>query len=415
MISEVNRSVNPIGLFAGGTSISGGTSNPIMTSNFDPSESSSIANYPKGLPSSFSTSYSHGITDATIDKSTFRSMVNYSSTVNSGKYVFRSYENNGTKWAITSHPQSYAPTGTDLNNIAISDYGITLTGSVAVGEGLEIEYYQGEESSDYSVSVVTIIRTNYGNKFLVGDMNLIGYLGTLERYRRQFGGIRTYDAKFAGDVGDVGTDAGLDDYSSTGEHGLIDGYPKGSQLEYLQTITEEGNTRYIFRKVLSLIDDNRFNFVEYPKYIDNIHWMYCDVFSEDIPTLPSSDFQPIIIAFGFWVGNGSYSYSFTKTLPVDCYVSISTNLDTSYVHSADHKRLTLNIAATLNGKTSTMIYVAQNMDNVVNDRYEYPFSNGSLVRAGTTISARISSYHCVYNGFSVIAVPAIISSQIERL
>lgn len=395
MISEVNRSVNPIGLFAGGTSISGGSTAPIITSNFDASESSSVANYPKGLPSSFSTSYSHGITDATIDKATFKSRVNYSSTINSGRYVFRSYENSGTKWAMTSHPQSYTPTGTDLNNIDIADYGITLTGTVAVGEGLEIEYYQGETSSDYSVSVITIIRTNYGSKFLVGDMNLIGYLGTLERYRRQFGGIRTYDVDFASAIG---------------------GYPKGSQLEYLQTITESGSTRYILRKVLSLIDDNTYNFVETPSYIDNIHWMYCDVLDENTPTLPSTKMTPKIIC---WVNNislnGGFNASYSATLAEDSYVTAT--VSPIYIVSGSggigggQRQVDINVTATLNGNTKTIL---ENYQYYNPNHYHYDYGSGELMRKGTTINVSINAIKHHVLGVCVIAVPAL-TNTIERL
>lgn len=387
MISQVTKTVQPIGLFAGGTSISGGASEPLITSNFSQSSSDAIVNYPKGLPSVFSTSLSNGLSSISVTASTFKSKVNYDSTSNPGTYIFKSYSSGGTtKWAITDHPISYAPSGVDLTDVNIGQYGISTSGTLTVGEGFEIVYYQGDISSDYSVTVTTIIRTNTGNKFLIGDMNLIGYLGTLERYRKQMGGIRTYDPAFSSVIG---------------------GYPKGAQLEYLQTISEGGETRYILRKVLSLIDDNVYNFVEKPSYIDNIHWMYCDVLDENTPTLPSTKMSPQTICWAFNSSiDGSWNNTYSATLKSDSYVTAQ--VTPQWVLSTNNKRkVSVVITATLNGSAKTIVENYQNG----NPNYSYSdYGSGKIMKKGTTITVSISASKYYHLGVCVFAVPAITNS-----
>lgn len=388
MISEITKTVQPVGLFAGGTSVSGGTSNPVITQNFSLTSSDSEANYPKGLPSSFSTSFSNGISGASVTASTFKAKVNYDSSSNPGVYAFTSYSSNGnTKWAITRHPDTYSPSGTDLTDVNIGQYGISYSGTLSVGEGIEINYYQGENPSDYSVTVSTITRTNTGNKFLVGDMNLIGYLGTLERYRRQLGGIRSYDPDFASAIG---------------------GYPKGSQLEYLQTITEENETRYILRKVLSLIDDNTYNFVETPSYIDNIHWMYCDVLDETTPTLPSSKMAPQVICWAFRVSvDGNWNTSYSATLNEDSYVTATVSPVYILYSTEGNRQVDVKVTATLNGNTKLLL---ENYQRYNTYHYHNDYGSGKIVKRGTTINVSISAKKFTKLGVCVFAVPAITNS-----
>ena len=217
-------------------------------------------------------------------------------------------------------------------------------------------------------------------------MNLIGYLGTLERYRKQMGGIRTYDPAFSSVIG---------------------GYPKGAQLEYLQTISEGGETRYILRKVLSLIDDNGYNFVETPSYIDNIHWMYCDVLDENTPTLPSTKMSPQTIC---WVFNssidGSWNNTYSATLKSDSYVTA--HVSPQWVLSTNNKRkVSVVITATLNGNAKTIVENYQNG----NSSHSYSdYGSGKLMKKGSTITVSISASKYYHLGVCVFAVPAITNS-----
>ena len=84
-------------------------------------------------------------------------------------------------------------------------------------------------------------------KARLDDLNGIGRISSGLQYYRQSGGIVTYDAEVAA---------------------VIEGYPKDAVLEYW-----DGTH---LRKVVSLIENNLYNFNETPDYIDGIHWGYCD-------------------------------------------------------------------------------------------------------------------------------------------
>lgn len=84
-------------------------------------------------------------------------------------------------------------------------------------------------------------------KARIDDVNAIGRLASGFNHYRQCGGIVTYNPKVAE---------------------LIGGYPKDAVLEYW-----DGEH---FRHVASLMEDNLYNFVENPQYIDGIHWVYAD-------------------------------------------------------------------------------------------------------------------------------------------
>ena len=78
------------------------------------------------------------------------------------------------------------------------------------------------------------------------DMNGMLYMASDIKSYLQSGGFITFDQD---------------------ECNAIGGYPEGAILGYV----DESN---IYHQVKSLIDDNTYNFVENPSYIDNIHWEY---------------------------------------------------------------------------------------------------------------------------------------------
>lgn len=383
MISNVSRFTSPVGIFAGGTELSGGQTDPEITANFIQSASEDAANYPYGIPPKFSTTnglvQSAGLSAVAINKASFKSKVSGIA----GTYTFISYDDSGTtRWRMESLSV--------IDPVDISQYGLTISGTVVPGEGMVIQYVQGDD--EYTVTLVNIIRTyvvqNVAKKFLLGDMNLIGHIGTLQQYRRQMGGIRTYDPGFAA---------------------VINGYPRGSQLEYLQSVTEDGVTRHYLRKVLSLIDDNTYDFVEDPSYIDNVHWMFCDVLTDDLPTLPSTDLSPQIICwFIFSKANESLNTTYSATLSQDSYLTAS--ISPSWIQQANGNRIAkISIDTTLNGVTKRFAYANQ-INNVSWIEPIY-YGNGSIVKKGTTVSVSISAYNYMHLSVSVFAFPAATSSM----
>lgn len=413
MVSIAQINTTPVGMFAGGTSLSGGAADPTITENFGQSRSNEVANYPDGLPGTFTTTpgsvLSHGITAAAVNASTFKSKV----SGQSGTYAFASYKSGSSiLWKMTS------PTG--LNNINLQQYGISLSGEPTVpasgdGEGFVVEYVQGSEASDYSVTVKEITRIiitqNVGKKFLIGDFNLIGYLGTLQQYRRQMGGIRTYDPAFAQVIG---------------------GYPKGAQLEYLQVFdgTTQVNTRsegfrflpsydYKIRKVLSLIDDNANDFVADPTCIDNVRWMYCDVVEQDTPTLPSSVMTPQIVC---WVNlyydkRSTLRQTYSRTLNQDSY--LTAGIWPTMQFSQAYLTVKVNVYTILNGNTKDFAHYTQYGNNTAAAFYN---GNGWIVKAGTTVRVEIEYELQTYSfipfvevGVCVIAVPVNKGNSIQRI
>jgi hypothetical protein len=413
MVSIAQINTTPIGMFAGGTSLSGGAADPTITENFGQSRSNEVANYPDGLPGTFTTTpgsmLSHGISAVAINASTFKSKV----SGQGGTYTFVSYmSESATLWKLTS------PTA--KNNINLTEYGISLSGEPTIsesgdGEGFVVEYVQGNDASDYSVTVKEITRIiitqNVGKKFLIGDFNLIGYLGTLQQYRRQMGGIRTYDPAFAQVIG---------------------GYPKGSQLEYLQVFdgATQVSTRsegfrflpsydYKLRKVLSLIDDNANDFVADPSCIDNIRWMYCDVVEQDTPTLPSSVMTPQIVCWVnlYYVNTSTLRRTFSATLNQDSYLtaSIGPYMQFSQAYLTEK----VNVYTILNGNTKDFAHYTQYGNNNVAAVYN---GNGSIVKAGTTVRVEIE-YEIQTSSFipfvevnvCVIAVPVNKGNSIQRI
>ena len=80
------------------------------------------------------------------------------------------------------------------------------------------------------------------------NFNGLFYLSTDQRFYLQNGGVITYDENVAA---------------------AIEGYPQGAILDYV--------VNNQFKKVQSLIDDNTYNFVDDPSFIDNEKWQELDL------------------------------------------------------------------------------------------------------------------------------------------
>lgn len=95
--------------------------------------------------------------------------------------------------------------------------------------------------SDYSADSPNPLKAR------IEDINAIGRLASGFHHYRQCGGIVTYNDEVAS---------------------IIDGYPKGAILDYWNGTN--------LRRVESLIEDNRYDFVKHPDYIDGKRWAYVD-------------------------------------------------------------------------------------------------------------------------------------------
>lgn len=81
-----------------------------------------------------------------------------------------------------------------------------------------------------------------GGKYVTrGEMNAVGNLASKNDFYEMCGGVNTFDPTFASDIG---------------------GYPEGAILDYVEGLK--------FFKVISLQDNNTFNFIE--EGVDGIHW-----------------------------------------------------------------------------------------------------------------------------------------------
>ena len=77
------------------------------------------------------------------------------------------------------------------------------------------------------------------------EMNAIGYLASVNEFKRQTGGINTYNPTLAAKIG---------------------GYPKGAVLEYLDGLN--------YYRVISRVDNNLVNFNEVG--VDGTNWAFCE-------------------------------------------------------------------------------------------------------------------------------------------
>lgn len=90
----------------------------------------------------------------------------------------------------------------------------------------------------------------YGKRVNRADINGLGRILSQSGFFNRNGGYYTFDSKVSEAIG---------------------GYPLGAILRY-----KDNKTGYI-RTVRSLVADNKFNFVENPDYIDDVHWQYVDM------------------------------------------------------------------------------------------------------------------------------------------
>lgn len=81
------------------------------------------------------------------------------------------------------------------------------------------------------------------------DFNGMFYLSTDQRFYLQNGGVITYDTTVATAIG---------------------GYPKGAVLDYI-----DSNDNYC--KVISLVENNQYDFVTTPSYINGTYWDYASL------------------------------------------------------------------------------------------------------------------------------------------
>lgn len=143
--------------------------------------------------------------------------------------------------------------------------------------------------------------TGNNGKFVTRkEMNAIGNLASNDLFYHKCGGLNTFDAEFCAQIG---------------------GYPAGAVLDYI-------NGSQI-SKVMSLIDNNTFNFID--NGIDGINWMLCN---QDRPS-----------AFIFSDNSITTSSGFTTlgTFVANRSGVISTNFDyTLSRHSDYHQRITRN-------------------------------------------------------------------------
>lgn len=95
--------------------------------------------------------------------------------------------------------------------------------------------------SDYSTNA------QHPLKAQIEDVNAIGRLASGFHHYRQCGGLLSYNPEVAS---------------------LIEGYPKGAILEWW-----DGTN---FRRVVSLMENNLYDYVKNPDFIDGVHWAYAD-------------------------------------------------------------------------------------------------------------------------------------------
>lgn len=215
---------------------------------------------------------------------------------------------------------------------------------------------------------------NVGNKVLVGDFNLIGKMGCNANLFRLMGGVRTFDSAFCAKIG---------------------GYPKGAQLELL--VEPSGSGNYALRKVLSLVENNTYDFVT--NGVDDEHWTYCDTLN---PVLfPRSEFPAINVFHYIIVTNsptGSQSASRSVTLQSDCALYYD-----GEIQDITRNGFYVNVAY---GGT-TKVFAKVGPSGIVSG------NNGKIVRAGSKITAGVSISRGGDTNFSVVAIP--VSNRIQRI
>lgn len=127
------------------------------------------------------------------------------------------------------------------------------------------------------------------------DFNGMFYLATDQRVFLQNGGFITYSE-------DVVTSIG--------------GYPKDAILGY---INPTGN----FLFVKSLVENNAYNFVETPAYIDGTYWEYASLNVDLSNALPAQSFIDTVMNWGMpdYSAGISISYGYTAPSVGICYIT----------------------------------------------------------------------------------------------
>lgn len=379
MISKITKGTQPIGLFCGGSGVSGGTIAPIISQIFPTGPSTSEVNFSNGFPSIYSKTTSNGILSISVNADTL-----YSQGGGVGTYVFSYYnDQSSNKWKVSKDG------GEPVLNISLSSWGIQGTGTPVVGEGFTV-VLEMDGNNVKKATVTSIERVNTGKKFLIGDCNLIGYLGTLQQWRRQMGGIRTFNQEFSS---------------------LIGGYPKGIVLDAL--VLYDGVPK--LRKALSLKDDNDTSFLltsgeEVQKYnevpltdpalMDNINWAFCDEFN---PNYAIGSSLPATVICSYY----AYSNDFNITGKITRSRTVSSD---SRLYLAEN---VVSFSSVYGGSGSVTVTVTRNGQT---KNYFVPGSqyyNGMIVRAGSTITVTVTCYKCISAQVYIYAIP--VHSSFKRI
>lgn len=226
--------------------------------------------------------------------------------------------------------------------------GATITNFASNSSGSGVSNFTDGIPSDYDIT------SSPNKRVLIADFNGIGELATRDKFFRQCGGYYTFDSILSGYIG---------------------GYPKGIRLGYWD------GTYY--RNVISLIDNNTYNFVSTPSYIDNTHWSYCDNTSQrqlciypDVSTLVKKA----------WWNRTSGETTMSFYADDDCYFFPSIS-----VHPNNTKSYTVKIYTSYG--TKERIYVDNK--SFYDERIAYCFT--LLLRKGTTFHVYIGGGNSLNN------------------
>lgn len=379
MISKITKGTQPIGLFCGGSGVSGGTIAPKISGMFPTGPSTSDVNFSTGFPPIYSKTISSGISSVSVNADRL-----YSAGGGVGTYVFSYYnDQSSNKWKVSKDG------GEPTLNISLSNWGIQESGTPVVGEGFTV-VLEIDENNVNKATVTSIERVNIGKKFLIGDCNLIGYLGTLQQWRRQMGGIRTFNQEFSSVIGGYPKGIVLDALV------LYDGIPK---LRKVLSLKENNNTSFL---LISGEEVQRYNEVPLtdPTLINNINWAFCDEFN---PRYAIGSSLPATVICSY------YAYSNTFNITGNITRSRTVSVD-SRLYLAKYNVL---FSSADGGKGSIVVTVTRNgqTKNYFVTRWEY--YNGWIVRAGSTITVTITCYKCLAVQVYIYAIP--VHSSFKRI
>lgn len=245
------------------------------------------------------------------------------------------------------------------------------------------------------------------------DFNALGYLTTSQYFFLQNGGRFTFNPTVSAAIG---------------------GYPAGATLWYNDT------ARGVWYPVTSVINNNTYNFVQYPTYIDGTKWKRAvDAFPttqitnciteipQDIKLELNNGTLTLKAGSKIYLANGTLGDTYTTTADISetntsngVYLAILSAQDNIYI---------ANITSCLSGtianrptslSTSTGLYFAtdENKIYLTDDRGAnwYTGSHYSLPIAIITISnGAISSIDQVFNGFGYIGSNAFVLPGVKGL